>query len=165
MAPPAADGPRHPDVTGDPSERGRTSTAPPGSISVGGSVSGGVLSTGPDARITYGTAEPDDPARLLAALGALRTALLDASRPGPGVGTGLGPGPGSGSGSGSAERETDRTGLDAELAAAQEEIERRGALTSPRRRALRERLDIIAAAAAGGASLAALAQTVAGLLT
>ncbi|GCD32799.1 hypothetical protein OEIGOIKO_00517 [Streptomyces chrestomyceticus JCM 4735] len=155
MAPPAADGPRHPDVTGDPSDRGRAPTAPPGSISVGGSVSGGVLSTGPEARITYGAAEPDDPARLLAALGALRTALLAAPDPDPGVGTGPG----------SAEREADATGLDAELAAAQEEIERHGTLTPPRRRALRERLDIIAAAAAGGASLAALAQSVASLLT
>ncbi|WP_206506192.1 hypothetical protein [Streptomyces chrestomyceticus] len=148
MAPPAADGPRHPDVTGDPSDRGRAPTAPPGSISVGGSVSGGVLSTGPDARITYGTLEPDDPARLLAAL---RTALLAAPDPDPGPG--------------SAAPEADPTGLDAELAAAQEEIERHGTLTSPRRRALRERLDIIAAAAAGGASLAALAQSVASLLT
>ncbi|MFF3272526.1 hypothetical protein ACFYWU_16595 [Streptomyces chrestomyceticus] len=151
MAPPAADGPRHPDVTGDPSDRGRAPTAPPGSIRVGGSVSGGVLSTGPGARITYGTLEPDDPARLLAALGALRTALLAAPDPDPGPG--------------SAAPEADPTGLDAELAAAQEEIERHGTLTPPRRRALRERLDIIAAAAAGGASLAALAQSVASLLT
>ncbi|MFI2241735.1 hypothetical protein [Streptomyces chrestomyceticus] len=155
MARPAADGPRHPDVTGDPSARGRAPTAPPGSISVGGSVPGGVLSTGPDARITYGTAEPDAPVRLLAALGALRTALLAAPDPGPGTD----PGPGS------AEREADHPGLAAELAAAQEEIERHGTLPSPRRRALRERLDIIAAAAAGGASPAALAQTVASLLT
>ncbi|MFH8411391.1 hypothetical protein ACH4FX_42545 [Streptomyces sp. NPDC018019] len=147
MGPPAADDPHPPDANGGSANRDRATATPPGSISVGGSVSGGVLSTGPHTHISYGVPEPADPAHLLAAITALRAALLTTTDPGP---------PGN---------DPDHTDLDTELTLAQEELQRHGTLAANRRQALRERLDIITAATAGGASLATLAQTVTGLLT
>ncbi|MET9294102.1 hypothetical protein [Streptomyces sp. NPDC003077] len=140
-------------------------------------MTGGVLSTGPDARITYRVAvEAPDAERLLAAVRALREAL----RPdGPVVaGAARGPAvpvPGVPDAEGADDADDaddageggasdDLTALDDELAAAEAEAERTGDLAPERRRRLRDRLELGATALAASASVAALAESLAHLL-
>ncbi|MER7111700.1 hypothetical protein [Streptomyces sp. NPDC000229] len=101
-----------------------------------------MLSTGANANINVGVSEHP----LLQPLRELRAELTAVER------------------TGHTREQPGHAGLEAELAAAQQEIERSGTLEDTRRQVLRNRLEIFALASAGSASLTTLAQTVVTLL-
>ena len=119
-----------------------------GAIRVGGDVSGGVLSTGAGARIRYEQATVrgtgPEAARLLEAISALRSGLRgDPAALAPGF----------------------AVQLDGQLADAEHELERAGDLGGTSRQLLHDRVGLLATAAAGGSSLAALAGELVRLLS